>query len=148
MVDGAHTPSGDSDTATHCSLVNTDNTGQYTWTLVLTVVEQQKVTFTPHGDGASDTVVPYVFTQQNRLSVTIQISDATGHVVRVLDKEKHTTQTVLTNGNRVHSDLGLSTDMRLELNAYSWDGQVYDTDTGKYDSAPDGQYTYRLVTET
>ncbi|OXT06172.1 S8 family serine peptidase, partial [Lacticaseibacillus rhamnosus] len=147
LVDGANTPLGVTDSASLSSLVNTDTTGKYTWTLVPTYVDNKKVSFSPNGDGASDTVYPYVFSKQNLKSVTIQILDAQGHVVRVLDKENNTTKSYLQNGNSYNSDLGLSTDMRLDPNAFTWDGKVYDQATGKYVTAPDGKYTYRLVTE-
>ena len=113
LVDGANTPLGVTDSASLSSLVNTDTTGKYTWTLVPTYVDNKKVSFSPNGDGASDTVYPYVFSKQNLKSVTIQILDAQGHVVRVLDKENNTTKSYLQNGNSYNSDLGLSTSLGM-----------------------------------
>ncbi|MDE3316632.1 S8 family serine peptidase [Lacticaseibacillus zeae] len=147
LVDNNNNPLGVTDAASLSNLVNTDTTGKYTWTLVPTYVDNKKVSFSPNGDGASDTVFPYVFSKQNLKSVTIQILDAQGHVVRILDKENNTSKSYLQNGNSFNSDLGLSTDMRLDPNAFTWDGKVYDQATGKYVTAPDGKYTYRLVTE-
>ena len=147
LVDNNNNPLGVTDAASLSNLVNTDTTGKYTWTLIPTYVDNKKVSFSPNGDGASDTIFPYVFSKQNLKSVTIQILDAQGHVVRVLDKENNTSKSYLQNGNDFNSDLGLSTDMRLDPNAFTWDGKVYDQATGKYVTAPDGKYTYRLVTE-
>ncbi|MCG0755437.1 LPXTG cell wall anchor domain-containing protein [Lactiplantibacillus plantarum] len=147
LVDNNNNPLGVTDAASLSNLVNTDTTGKYTWTLVPTYVDNKKVSFSPNGDGASDTVFPYVFSKQNLKSVTIQILDAQGHVVRILDKENNTTKSYLQNGNSFNSDLGFSTDMRLDPNAFTWDGKIYDQATGKYVTAPDGKYTYRLVTE-
>ncbi|MBP5841464.1 S8 family serine peptidase [Lactiplantibacillus plantarum] len=147
LVDNNNNPLGVTDAASLSNLVNSDVTGKYTWGQVPAYIENGKVSFSPNGDGASDTVYPYVFAKQNLKAVTIQILDANGNLVRVLDKENNTTKSYLQNGSRYNSDLGLSTDMRLDTDAFTWDGRIYDQQTGKYITAPDGRYTYRIVTE-
>ncbi|QPQ28627.1 S8 family serine peptidase (plasmid) [Enterococcus durans] len=147
LVDNNNNPLGVTDAASLSNLVNSDVTGKYTWGQVPVYIENGKVSFSPNGDGASDTVYPYVFAKQNLKAVTIQILDANGNLVRVLDKENNTTKSYLQNGFSHNSDLGLSTDMRLDADAFTWDGRIYDQQTGKYITAPDGRYTYRIVTE-
>lgn len=147
LVDNNNNPLGVTDAASLSNLVNSDVTGKYTWGQVPAYIENGKVSFSPNGDGASDTVYPYVFAKQNLKAVTIQILDANGNLVRVLDKENNTTKSYLQNGSSYNSDLGLSTDMRLDTDAFTWDGRIYDQQTGKYITAPDGRYTYRIVTE-
>lgn len=145
LVDNNNNPLGVTDAASLSNLVNSDVTGKYTWGQVPAYIENGKVSFSPNGDGASDTVYPYVFAKQNLKAVTIQILDAKGNLVRVLDKENNTTKSYLNSS--YNSDLGLSTDMRLDADAFTWDGRIYDQQTGKYITAPDGRYTYRIVTE-
>lgn len=145
LVDNNNNPLGVTDAASLSNLVNSDVTGKYTWGQVPAYIENGKVSFSPNGDGASDTVYPYVFAKQNLKAVTIQILDAKGNLVRVLDKENNTTKSYLNSS--YNSDLGLSTDMRLDADAFNWDGRIYDQQTGKYITAPDGRYTYRIVTE-
>ena len=145
LVDNNNNPLGVTDAASLSNLVNSDVTGKYTWGQVPAYIENGKVSFSPNGDGASDTVYPYVFAKQNLKAVTIQILDAKGNLVRVLDKENNTTKSYLKSSH--NSDLGLSTDMRLDADAFTWDGRIYDQQTGKYITAPDGRYTYRIVTE-
>ena len=145
LVDNNNNPLGVTDAASLSNLVNSDVTGKYTWGQVPAYIENGKVSFSPNGDGASDTVYPYVFAKQNLKAVTIQILDAKGNLVRVLDKENNTTKSYLNSSH--NSDLGLSTDMRLDADAFTWDGRIYDQQTGKYITAPDGRYTYRIVTE-
>ncbi|MCM6887617.1 S8 family serine peptidase [Enterococcus faecium] len=147
LVDNNNNPLGVTDAASLSNLVNSDVTGKYTWGQVPVYIENGKVSFSPNGDGASDTVYPYVFAKQNLKAVTIQILDANGKLVRVLDKENNTTKSYLQNGFSHNSDLGLSIDMRLDADAFTWDGRIYDQQTGKYITAPDGRYTYRIVTE-
>lgn len=147
LVDNNNNPLGVTDAASLSNLVNSDVTGKYTWGQVPAYIENGKVSFSPNGDGASDTVYPYVFAKQNLKAVTIQILDANGNLVRVLDKENNTTKSYLQNGSSYNSDLGLSTDMRLDADAFTWDGRIYDQQTGKFITAPDGRYTYRIVTE-
>ncbi|KZT99271.1 hypothetical protein Nizo2259_0273 [Lactiplantibacillus plantarum] len=147
LVDNNNNPLGVTDATSLSNLVNSDVTGKYTWGQVPAYIENGKVSFSPNGDGASDTVYPYVFAKQNLKAVTIQILDANGNLVRVLDKENNTTKSYLNDGSSHNSDLGLSTDMRLDADAFTWDGRIYDQQTGKYITAPDGRYTYRIVTE-
>ncbi|KAF0500644.1 S8 family serine peptidase [Pediococcus pentosaceus] len=147
LVDNNNNPLGVTDAASLSNLVNSDVTGKYTWGQVPAYIENGKVSFSPNGDGSSDTVYPYVFAKQNLKAVTIQILDANGNLVRVLDKENNTTKSYLQDGSSHNSDLGLSTDMRLDADAFTWDGRIYDQQTGKYITAPDGRYTYRIVTE-
>ncbi|WP_430394296.1 S8 family serine peptidase [Enterococcus faecium] len=147
LVDNNNNPLGVTDAASLSNLVNSDVTGKYTWGQVPAYIENGKVSFSPNGDGASDTVYPYVFAKQNLKAVTIQILDANGKLVRVLDKENNTTKSYLQDGSSHNSDLGLSTDMRLDADAFTWDGRIYDQQTGKYITTPDGRYTYRIVTE-
>lgn len=147
LVDEDHHALGIADADSLSHLVNTDTTGQYSWSKVPAYVQNGKVSFSPNGDGASDTVYPYVFSKQNLKAVTIDILDAKGNVVRTLDKENNTNKSYLQNGSNFNEDLGLSIDMRLDPDAFVWDGKLYDQATGKYVTAPDGQYTYRIVTE-
>ncbi|WP_137646050.1 S8 family serine peptidase, partial [Lactiplantibacillus plajomi] len=116
-----------------------------TWNNVALKVENGKVSFSPNGDNVSDTIYPYVFSKQNLEGVEIQILDANGTVVRILDKENNLNKSYASDGNSYNNDLGLSIDMRLNTSALTWDGTIYDQATGKMVTAPDGNYTYRIV---
>ncbi len=146
LVDNNNNPLGVADPSSLSVLVNHDNVGAFTE--IPAKVENGKVSFSPNGDGVSDSVYPYVFAKQNLKSVTIEILDADGNVVRTVDQENNTTKSYEQNGNFYNNqDLGLSIDMRLDADAFTWDGTLYDQATGKFITAPDGQYTYRIVTE-
>ncbi|WP_273708991.1 S8 family serine peptidase, partial [Leuconostoc mesenteroides] len=61
LVDNNNNPLGVTNAASLSNLVNSDVTGKYTWGQVPAYIENGKVSFSPNGDGASDTVYPYVF---------------------------------------------------------------------------------------
>lgn len=107
-----------------------------------------KASISPNNDKEDDSVTPVVYLTQNLKTITAEILDAKGNVVRVLD---HETNLDASGVNATASGLGYSTlDQSYEMaydhpEALTWDGTLYDQTTGKYVAAADGKYTYRII---
>lgn len=144
LVDNNHNPLGIADPTSLSELVNNPTNG-FTWQTIGAKVQNNKVAFSPDGDGISDTITPYVFTKQNLKQVIAQILDQDDKVMRVIDQETDTTKSFLEVGSTTNADLAKSISMFLNPDKLKWDGQVYDQTTGKMVPAKDGIYTYRLI---
>lgn len=144
LVDNNHNPLGITDPTSLSELVNNPTNG-FTWQTIGAKIENNKVAFSPNGDGISDTITPYVFTKQNLKQVIAQILDQDNKVMRVIDQETDTTKSFLEVGSTTNADLAKSISMFLNPDKLKWDGQVYDQTTGQMVPAKDGIYTYRLI---
>ena len=144
LVDNNHNPLGITDPTSLSELVNNPTNG-FTWQTIGAKVQNNKVAFSPNGDGISDTITPYVFTKQNLKQVIAQILDQDDKVMRVIDQETDTTKSFLEVGSTTNADLAKSISMFLNPDKLKWDGQVYDQTTGQMVPAKDGIYTYRLI---
>ncbi|OSP84537.1 peptidase S8 [Lacticaseibacillus paracasei] len=147
LVDNDHNPLGITDPTSLSELVNNPTNG-FTWQTIGAKIQNNKVAFSPNGDGISDTITPYVFTKQNLKQVIAQILDQDDKVMRVIDQETDTTKSFLETGSTTNTDLAKSISMFLNPGKLKWDGQVYDQTIGKMAPAKDGIYTYRLIGTT
>lgn len=147
LVDNNNNVLGIADPVALAKLVAANADGGTTWTTLGAKVIDGKVAFSPNNDGISDTVYPYVFAKQSLEQVAVEILDANGNVVRTVDLENNTTKSYHPDGADYNADLGLSTTMRLDPDAFVWDGKIYDQATGQMEQAPDGEYTYRIVSK-
>ncbi|KRN22280.1 S8 family serine peptidase [Lacticaseibacillus camelliae] len=115
---------------------------------VVAAADGFKASISPNADGDDDTVTPVVYVTQNLKSITAEILDANGNVVRILDQENNLDASGV---NATASGLGYTTLAQSYTMAYdrpealTWDGTVYDQATGKMVAASDGKYTYRII---
>ncbi len=117
-----------------------------TWQNIGKQIFSNKVAFSPNDDGVQDSVRPYIFAKRNLANVMVEILDAEKKVIRVVDQENNTNKSYYQNGNNYNNDLSMSPSMRINPDRFKWDGMFYDQSTGTNKVAPDGQYTYRIVT--
>lgn len=143
LIDNNHNPLGITDPTSLSELVNNPTNG-FTWKTIGAKIQNNKVAFSPNGDGISDTITPYVFTKQNLKQVIAQILDQDDKVMRVIDQETDTTKSFLEVGSTTNADLAKSISF-LNPDKLKWDGQVYDQTIGQMVPAKDGIYTYRLI---
>lgn len=134
-------PRGIADEQSLKKIVNLD--GNYDWQQVAKLYQDGKVAFSPNNDKKSDLLKPVAFVKQNLQDLKIVVLDDTGKVVRVVADEKGLDRSFYQAG--YNQDVSLSVSMRNDPTTFDWDGKLYDTKTGSYVVAPDGQYTYRFV---
>lgn len=146
LLDNKDMPLGLSDRTSLASWLNTLSDPDALRDSVVKKIQNDKVAFSPNGDGHSDAISPYVFAFQNLQAVTAEITDSNGHVVRTIDQETNTQKSFQENGAAYVDDLTLSPSMRLNPLALNWNGMAYDQSTGRMKVVPDGQYHYVLKT--
>ncbi len=134
-------PRGIADEQSLKKLVNLD--GNYDWQQVAKLYQDGKVAFSPNNDKKSDLLKPVAFVKQNLQDLKVVVLDDTGKVVRVVADEKGLDKSFYQSG--YNQDVSLSVSMRNDPTTFDWDGKLYDTKTGEFVVAPDGQYTYRFV---
>ncbi len=103
-------------------------------------VDPDSVAISPNGDGHYDSAFPYLYFYRNYAYAKYEIVDANDHVIQKVYEERNQRKDFfnLDNGKwSVH-----------EVKNGEWDGKIYDTKTGKMNTVPDGQYRYKITTET
>lgn len=141
FVNEKNYPRGIADQESLKELVNVD--GDYNWQEVAKLYESGKVAFSPNNDQKSDLLKPYTYLKQNVKDLKVEILDAKGNVVRVVADVQGVDKSYDEDG--VTKDTSLSVSMRDNPDAFEWDGKVYNTKTGKMETAKYGNYTYRFV---
>lgn len=141
LVNEQNYPRGIADQESLKELVNVD--GNYNWQEVAKLYESGKVAFSPNDNQKSDLLKPYVYLKQNVKDLKVEVLDAQGKVVRVVSDVQGVDKSY--DENDVTKDTSLSVSMRDNPDAFEWDGKVYNSKTGKMETAKDGNYTYRLV---
>lgn len=140
LVNEDNYPRGIADEQSLKELVNIE--GNYNWQEVAKLYESGKVAFSPNGDNKSDLIKPYAYLKQNISDLKVEILDGNGKVVRVLADSHGVEKSYHSDGDGATVDLGYGA---TNSDAFTWDGKLYDTKTGKMIAAPDGNYTYRFV---
>ncbi|KRL11468.1 Lactocepin [Lentilactobacillus otakiensis DSM 19908 = JCM 15040] len=146
LMDTKDMPLGLSDRTSLASWLNTLSNPDALRMNVPEQIQNNKVAFSPNGDGHSDAISPYVFTFQNLADVTAEITNASGKVIHTIDTETNTQKSIQENGNGFVNDLSISPSMRLNPKAMNWNGMAYDQSTGRMKVVPDGQYHYVINT--
>lgn len=141
LVNEQNYPRGIADQESLKELVNVD--GNYNWQEVAKLYESGKVAFSPNDNQKSDLLKPYVYLKQNVKDLKVEVLDAQGKVVRVVSDVQGVDKSY--DENDVTKDTSLSVSMRDNPDAFEWDGKVYNSKTGKMETAKDGNYSYRLV---
>lgn len=99
-------------------------------------VDKDKTGFSPNGDGVKDSVLPALYLLRNAKEMKVEVLDDEGNVIRELYNDTNVRKNVLEDGINPNY-----------FNVASWDGTLYDSSTGKYIKAEDGQYTVRVTTK-
>ena len=96
-------------------------------------IDNDRVAFSPNGDGVKDDVIPALFFLRNAKELKVEVLDSEGNVVRELLQTSNIRKNILEDGFAPNI-----------LSSAMWDGTLYDSSTGKYVKAEDGQYTVRI----
>ncbi|MGL4731870.1 MAG: S8 family serine peptidase [Clostridium sp.] len=94
------------------------------------------IAISPNGDVLNDVIYPGLYLMRNAKTVSAQVLDANGKLVRNLG-------TTVDYSKKIYSE-GDSQKIPSLIGELTWDGTVFDKSTGKYEKVKDGQYTYRV----
>lgn len=148
LLDRQNTMLGISDRTSLSGYVNKKGTygdSQIAWGNLPPKIQNDKVAFSPNGDGSQDAVYPLAYTKQSLANAQIRILNSAGKVVRVVDSETNIDKSFSEIYGAQIDDMTMAVSMRLHPFAFTWDGKLYDQSTGKMKAAPDGQYQYQIV---
>ncbi|KRK86450.1 S8 family serine peptidase [Lentilactobacillus sunkii] len=148
LLDRKNTMLGISDRTSLSGLVNIK--GNYTdsqiaWGNLTSKIQNDKVAFSPNGDGSQDAVYPLAYTKQSLAGVQIRILNSQGKVIRTVDSETNIDKSFSELSGALVDDMTMAVSMRLHPYAFTWDGKAYDQTTGKMKAVPDGQYQYQIM---
>ena len=94
-----------------------------------------KISISPNGDRVNDIIFPAIYLMRNAKTVTAEVLDSKGTVVRSVGSAKDFRK------NMIAIEQGKIPTLMKDL---AWDGKIFKSSTGRYTTAPNGQYTYRL----
>ncbi|MFD3155927.1 S8 family serine peptidase [Haloimpatiens sp. FM7330] len=101
------------------------------------IVKEDKIAIsTNKGALTNNSVVPILFAIRNAKTLKVQVLDNTGKVVRNVSLDNNIRKIVISDPHEAG--------YRLKPN-WLWDGTLYNSKTGKYEKAEDGQYTIRVA---
>ncbi len=106
--------------------------------------DPSKLVFSPNDDGYYDDLVPLAGVLRNAGTISVDILDAEGKVVRTINTVENV-QKVL--GSRL-AQASAQTYTLLSADVSgdgTWDGTLYNSATGEYEPAPEGKYSVRLT---
>ncbi len=109
-----------------------------------TNLDPAKLVFSPNDDGYYDDLVPLAGVLRNAGTVSVDILDAEGNVVRTINTVENVQKVLgsrLAQGSAQTYTL-LSADVSGDG---TWDGTLYNSATGEYEAAPEGRYSVRLT---
>ena len=103
------------------------------------IINEKDIAFSPNKDGYKDKVGTILYMLRGAKNLKAEIVDKkTGKTLRkVYDKNN-----IIKNNLEDFNDE--SKGSITILNNGTWDGTIYNTSTGKYETAPEGEYIYRI----
>ena len=107
-------------------------------------IEPEYVSFSPNGDGLRDSIAPYLTFLRNAATVTMEILDADGNVIR----NAGTMNEIRRLAYKDMSDANMAQFVSASNSLLVWDGTVYNMATGELEPVEAGQYTVRITTTT
>ncbi|RVU77757.1 hypothetical protein [Lactobacillus xujianguonis] len=113
-----------------------DDKGNYNWDQIYYEYETGKVAFSPDDD--NDTFYPVVYLKQNIKSLRIDVLNDKGEVVQEIVNVPDLSKSF--NSQDSKGIISPNKDSR-----FGWNGKIYNSKTGVYENAPDGEYTYRFT---
>lgn len=99
------------------------------------IIDPNCIGFSPNGDDLTDGVMPLLSFMRNAGEFKVLIVDKDGKPVREIAKDM--------NIRKNYTDR--RTDFYTFNNDWAWDGTVYDSATGSYKQAPEGQYFVKVM---
>ncbi|MDT8715130.1 S8 family serine peptidase [Clostridium sp. 19966] len=103
------------------------------------IVNKDDIAFSPNGDGKYDTVGGILYLLRDAKNLKVDIVDKkTNKVIRQVYNKYDLSKNTLEEFNSENSSITV-------LNNGYWDGTIYNTSTGKYETAPEGEYIYRIT---
>ncbi len=105
------------------------------------VIDPERIAFSPNGDGISDVVIPWLTMLRNGQEVRMEVLDQSGKVIATPGSAFNLRKITAAD------DLGSNVDgtlMRNTNHAVSWDGTTLDSATNTWNVVPEGNYTVRV----
>lgn len=99
-------------------------------------VDENKIAISPNKDNLSDEITPALYLLRNAKEISVDILDKDNNIIaKNVNKDINFHKKVLGEKNGKSASINGS---------ISWNGKVYNKDTGKEEVAPEGQYYMRL----
>ena len=120
-------------------LKKSDGSNYYT---LKTTYDEDRVAFSPNEDYSKDAVAPMVTQLRNAKEVAVKVLDKDKKVVRTIGNVcdiRKLTYSYLAYGMTADGFMNYATGDYV-----NWDGKLYNTSTGKYEVAKDGQYYIQI----
>ncbi|GKU26741.1 peptidase S8 [Clostridium folliculivorans] len=104
-------------------------------------MDKKNAAFSQGDSGQNHVVTPNLYMLRNAKTLQVQVLDKDKKVLRTISSENKIVK------NTLEDELAKSVLGTID-NQGTWDGTLYNSETGKYDTAPDGQYYIRANTTT
>lgn len=103
------------------------------------IIDSKDIAFSPNGDDINDKIggILYLLRDAKKLKADI-VDKKTNNILQTVYTKSNVVKNTLEEFN---SEQGSST----ILNNGTWDGKVFNSSTGKYETAPEGEYIYRIT---
>ena len=111
-------------------------------TLNLRSIDPSKIAFSPNKDNSNDIVITELYQLRSVKNIKVDIFDANKNVIRTLENGINVRKNLLPNSMVMGYFMGI-----MGTPNYFWDGTLYDSSTGKYITAPEGQYNIRITSK-
>lgn len=100
------------------------------------IINPDKIAISPNGDEFKDEVIPALYLLRNAKELSVEVLDKDGKIVRTVSKDRDVRKNIYVD----------TPDQKLDDN-WGWDGLVYDSASGEYVQAPEGQYSINVKTK-
>ncbi|WP_234123181.1 S8 family serine peptidase [Clostridium hydrogenum] len=100
-----------------------------------TTIDPDDIAISGNADAVNENVIPALTHLRNAKNQVAEIVDSNNNVVKTIDTKSN----VIKNKFNDSEESPYTIDSNL-----LWDGKIYNSNTGKYETAPDGQYYYQV----
>ncbi|GFP74134.1 S8 family serine peptidase [Clostridium fungisolvens] len=104
-------------------------------------INKDKIAFSKGETALFNVVTPNLYMLRNAKNLQVQVLDKGKNLIRTISSENNVKKNVLED--ELAKDIYGTMD-----NQGTWDGTLYNAETGEYETAPDGQYYIRIQTTT
>lgn len=111
-------------------------------TLNLRSIDPSKIAFSPNKDDSNDIVITDLYNLRSVKNLKVDILDENKNVIRTLENGINVRKNLIPGNLAMGYFMGI-----MGTPSYYWDGTLYDSSTGKYATAPEGQYNFRITSK-
>lgn len=101
------------------------------------IADSDFIAISPNDDGDYDEVIPYLYMLRNSKKIIAEVLDKNGNVVVNAGEDNNVRKQIYNASN----GSGKSPILRENL---KWDGKIYNSSTGEYETAPEGEYQLNI----